>query len=88
LGKLDGGKKATSKMESTAMDRFKQMVSRAQLEASDITLDSVHQNAINCIRVYERSEKEVTKITTSGLDGRLVVWNIRDLTTQLSNLRI
>jgi actin related protein 2/3 complex, subunit 1A/1B len=70
------------------MNMFKQMVSRAQFEASDIILDSVHQNAMNCIRIYERSGNEVTKIATSGLDGRLVIWNIKNTLSEFANLRI
>jgi actin related protein 2/3 complex, subunit 1A/1B len=88
LGKMDVERRSTQPVSGTAMKMFQQMVSRAQSEASDISLDSVHQNSINCMRVYERSGNEVTKIATSGWDGRLVIWNIADITSQFSSLRI
>ena len=88
LGKIDVERKSSQPVLGTAMKMFQQMVSRAQSEASDIGLDSVHQNSINCIRIYERSGNEVTKIATSGWDGRLVIWNIANLVSQFSNLRI
>jgi len=39
------------------------------------TLSTLHQNCITCLRPFEGTGKDVKKFTTSGLDGKLVVWN-------------
>jgi len=39
------------------------------------TLSTLHQNCITCIAPYEGKGSEVSKFTTSALDGRLVLWN-------------
>jgi actin related protein 2/3 complex, subunit 1A/1B len=38
---------------------------------------TVHQNTINSVRPYEWGDNgEVARVSTTGVDGRLVVWNV------------
>lgn len=39
-------------------------------------LPTVHQNTITSVRAYAGSAGQVTKVSTSGVDGKLVVWNV------------
>ena len=43
-------------------------------EASE--LFTVHQNTIRSVRVYEGAGGEVARVSTSGVDGKLVVWDV------------
>lgn len=68
------------KKESTgisAMKIFQSLDRNLRTENDDANLQSVHQNAIACICVYEGDKsKVVRKISTSGLDGQLVIWDL------------
>ncbi|KAI9010150.1 WD40-repeat-containing domain protein [Hyaloraphidium curvatum] len=78
VDKLDGGdsKKAAS-TGSTAMNMFRQMDSRAQAAAPAESLPSVHQNTITSVRKFESSPAgDVSKFSTTGVDGLLVVWQL------------
>lgn len=44
----------------------------------DTSLSTVHQNTITMLREYERDEGGVTKIVSSGMDGKIVIWNVGD----------
>lgn len=53
---------------------FKQMDLKGKTK-DDTKLTTVHQNTISTIRVYEGSGGAVRKFSTSGVDGRIVIWN-------------
>lgn len=74
--KLDKGK---DKVESgsSAMSKFKLLDSRSQAAGDDTALNSTHQNTITSIRVFETTGSEVRKISTSGVDGKLVIWRLQ-----------
>jgi actin related protein 2/3 complex subunit 1A/1B len=42
----------------------------------DTQLKTVHQNSISTVRAYAGSSDAVSQISTSGVDGRVVVWNL------------
>lgn len=42
----------------------------------EIELPTVHQNTITSVRAYAGSPGQVAKLSTSGVDGKLVVWNV------------
>ena len=37
---------------------------------------TVHQNTITSVRAYEGGPGAVTKVSTTGIDGKLVIWNV------------
>ena len=49
--------------------------------ACEGTQDSIHPSPITQISVYSSSGREVFKFCTSGMDGRLVIWDCRYLVT-------
>lgn len=80
-GKLDQTQKKESAGKS-AMKMFQSLDRSMRTENEDANLDSIHQNAIACICLYEGDKRSgVRKISTSGLDGQVVIW---DLTAGLS----
>lgn len=54
---------------------FKQMDLKGQSK-NDTQLRTVHQNTINTIRVHTGQADNVQQISTSGVDGRVVIWDL------------
>lgn len=72
-----GGKAGGQQEEESARNMFRAMDLRGRTGGNDNTkLPTVHQNSINKLRSYAESGGQVTKISTAGVDGRVVVWNL------------
>jgi len=59
--------------------------------SAESELSTVHQNTITSIRPYEGVPGNVTKVVTTGVDGKLVVWDVSavgDMTTKLGQTRL
>lgn len=74
----------------SAMRKFRDMDKRAIVEntTGDTLLDTIHQNTISEIRVCSDSKAGAEKISTVGVDGLMVVWDLKSLEGSLSGLRI
>lgn len=88
-GKLDQAMKKEATGIS-AMKIFQSLDRNLRTENDDANLQSIHQNAIACICIYEGDKNSgVRKISTSGLDGQLVIWELSaGLTRSLQGLKI
>ena len=64
----------TNTREDSALNMFRQMDLRGK-GRDDTVLSTTHQNTINTIRVYEGNAGAVRKFSTTGVDGRLVIWS-------------
>lgn len=69
--KLDNSQKRQAAGLS-AMKKFQSLDRQARTESNDSALDSIHQNTITCVRRVSDTE-----FSTSGLDGQLVVWDLK-----------
>ncbi|KAF5292909.1 hypothetical protein FQR65_LT11161 [Abscondita terminalis] len=85
--KLDTSQKKEASGLS-AMRKFQSLDKQARVEVSDTSLDSIHQNAITCLCIYEGTKVSGTKLSTSGLDGQLVIWNLNSLEKEIKGLKI
>ncbi|KAI8050484.1 WD40-repeat-containing domain protein [Syncephalis plumigaleata] len=69
-------KKATN--TNSAFNMFKQMDSRGitskNSSQGNTELNTLHQNTITMVRVFQHANDTVSEFSTSGVDGRLVVW--------------
>lgn len=45
-----------------------------------------HTNAITCIQVKKQENGICKEISTSGLDGKVVVWNMQAILTKMNLL--
>jgi actin related protein 2/3 complex, subunit 1A/1B len=61
--------------EESALNMFRQMDLKGKGNKDDTQLSTTHQNTINTVRVFEGSASGVRKFSTSGVDGRVVIWN-------------
>lgn len=70
------------RLNSAAFNTFRNADFRGQggstdgASSNESELMTVHQNTITSVRAYEGSPQQVTKVSTSGLDGKLVIWNV------------
>ncbi|KAG9593282.1 actin-related protein 2/3 complex, subunit 1, partial [Aureobasidium melanogenum] len=77
VGSLDSTSKsgAANQRDESALNMFRQMDLRGKV-IDDTQLKTVHQNSISTVRAYAGSPDAVRQISTSGVDGRVVVWNL------------
>lgn len=61
--------------EESALQMFRQMDLKGKVK-DDTQLSTTHQNTINTVRVFEGSGAAVRKFSTSGVDGRVVIWSV------------
>lgn len=73
--KLDQSQKRENSGIS-AMRIFQSLDRNSRSENTDTNLESIHQNAIACICLYNGDKNSAKKISTSGLDGQLVIWDL------------
>jgi actin related protein 2/3 complex subunit 1A/1B len=93
------GSSPVGRLNSAAFNTFRNADSRGlgsspgggtQL-ATDTELFTVHQNTITNIRPYEGTPGAVTRVSTSGVDGKFVIWDVNavsGLGTKLKTLRV
>lgn len=59
------------------MRKFQSLDRQARIEINDTELETIHQNAITCLCIYRGKSGAATKISTSGADGQLVIWDLQ-----------
>lgn len=73
----------------SAMSRFRDLdkkgVSGTETVAS---LKTLHQNTIMQVSVYEGTKSRCSKIATSGVDGQLIIWDLKSLESSMAGLKI
>lgn len=60
--------------EESALNMFKQMDLKGKASNEDTKLHSTHQNTISTVRRFGESGGNVSHFSTSGVDGRVVIW--------------
>ena len=75
-GSVESKKAVSNAAEATARDMFRQMDLKGRNAKEDTQLNTTHQNTIATVRVFEGSASGVKKCSTSGVDGKVVVWNV------------
>jgi len=80
VGSLDSSKgthrHTGQRNQIEAFNRFRQADSRgSQSEEDTELLATVHQNTITNVRAFEGGAGQVTRVSTSGVDGKLVLWD-------------
>lgn len=86
VAKLDDFQKKETKGIS-AMKKF-QFLDKQAIDSDDTCLNSVHQNAITCIRTFTGTKAQTKKFSTSGMDGLVVIWDIDSLERSMKGLKV
>ncbi|KAK3677558.1 ARP2/3 actin-organizing complex subunit Sop2 [Recurvomyces mirabilis] len=79
LEKTEASRPGLEQREESALNMFRSMDLRGQRGGvqEDTKLKTTHQNSINTLRAYQGGNGgEVGQISTSGVDGRVVVWKL------------
>lgn len=72
-----GGGATDGLQEESARNMFRQMDLRGKTSRDDTQLKTIHQNTIQTIRPYRGGNgTPVSEVSTSGVDGRVVIWSI------------
>lgn len=87
LGKLDSaGKHTTSDAPAafSARDRFRQLDTKKQADSPDGVIEArtVHVNDIKEIRHFAGDAANCPKFSSVGHDGKLVIWNLSQITPE------
>lgn len=70
-------KKSGNIKEDSALNMFRKLDTTGEVnESRDISLPTIHQNTITAIRPFAYSGNKVTKVSTSGLDGKVVIFDV------------
>lgn len=82
-----GGNTSVGRLKTGAFATFRDADSRGQSSISgsgspsaDTKLLTVHQNTITSVRPYQITGDTVTRVSTSGVDGNLVIWDAQAIT--------
>ncbi|KAK2504618.1 hypothetical protein MC885_018227 [Smutsia gigantea] len=78
VSKLDIPKQSIQRNMS-AMERFRNMDKRATTEDRNTALETLHQNSITQVSVYEVDKRDCRKFCTTGVDGAVAVWDFKVL---------
>lgn len=87
VSKLDIPKQSTQRNIS-AMERFRNMDKRATTEDRNTTLETLHQNSITQVSIYDGDKSDCRKFCTTGIDGAMTIWDFKTLESYVQGLRI
>uniref|UniRef100_A0A672Z5H0 Actin-related protein 2/3 complex subunit n=1 Tax=Sphaeramia orbicularis TaxID=375764 RepID=A0A672Z5H0_9TELE len=87
VSKLDLPKQSIQRNIS-AMERFRNMDKRATTEDRNTALDTLHQNSITQVSIYEGDKRDCRKFCTTGIDGAMTIWDFKSLEASIQGLRI
>lgn len=76
VAKLDDANSKQAAGPLSAKDRFKQLDTKAT-EVVETVLASLHQNSITWLTAHTGGQGKCSKLSTSGMDGQLVIWDIK-----------
>uniref|UniRef100_UPI00358FD9E8 actin-related protein 2/3 complex subunit 1A-like n=1 Tax=Myxine glutinosa TaxID=7769 RepID=UPI00358FD9E8 len=87
VAKLDMPKQSTQRNMS-AMERFHNMDKRALSVQQDTALETLHQNSITQLSIYEGGKDRCRKFCSTGMDGALALWDFKTLESSIEGLCI
>ncbi|MGH0176513.1 UNVERIFIED_CONTAM: hypothetical protein FKN15_009908 [Acipenser sinensis] len=76
IGKIDLPKQ-NSKVNMSAMQHFRNLDKKATTENENTDLETLHQNSISQLCIVEGDRSKVTKFSSVGLDGDMVIWDFK-----------
>jgi len=76
--RLDDAGTGGAKTDAGKNNAFKVFQNKADVGEStrSATLDTKHQNCVNCVAAFAEKGNKVTEFSTSGLDGFVVLWRV------------
>ncbi|KJA27143.1 hypothetical protein HYPSUDRAFT_988836 [Hypholoma sublateritium FD-334 SS-4] len=85
-----GSHGSVGRLNTGAFAAFRNADTRGQSGSASAHVDSkpltTHQNTITNVRAYDYSAEGVSKVSTSGVDGLLVIWDVDSVTALTGRL--
>jgi actin related protein 2/3 complex subunit 1A/1B len=78
VAKLDVPPENKSAGVSSAFQKFRNFDRNASESTTGLQLKTIHQNAITQLLPYTGRQENVTKFTTCGIDGQVVLWDLQN----------
>ncbi|VEU20989.1 DEKNAAC101794 [Brettanomyces naardenensis] len=69
-------KKRNYNENQSALNMFRQMDLKGSSDTASSSLLTIHQNTINVLRPFQGTSGEVTKFSSSGNDGKVVIFDV------------
>ncbi|EGW09822.1 Actin-related protein 2/3 complex subunit 1A [Cricetulus griseus] len=87
VSKLDVPKQSIQ-CNMSAMERFRNMDKRATTEDGNTASETLHQNSVAQVSIYEVGKQDCRKFCTTGIDGAMTIWDFKTLESSIQGLRI
>jgi len=88
VSKLDENKEAGDQKIS-AMMHFRSLDKKGTTQDNNsTTLNTTHQNTISQLNIHSGNKAAVSKFSSSGTDGQLVIWDVKSLESAIAGLKI
>ena len=86
LGEVDAREEKKKVSKFSALAKFQNLDSRGTSSSDDLTtsVQSLHQNAVVEIELYEGDAASATKFSTVGMDGKVVIWDLDEVAKRIS----
>ena len=82
-----GSSPSVGRLKTGAFATFRDADSRGHSSTTtDNKFLTIHQNTITNVRAYEDKGNGITKVSTSGVDGILVIWDVNAVTALTGRL--
>jgi len=90
MAKLDQPAKKSGDEEETmsAMQRFRSLDKRATTGGKESKSSTTHINMIKQLSVYAFDGGNASKIASAGMDGKIVIWDLKTLEKAISELKL
>lgn len=72
----------------SAMSHFRNMDKKASSGEKSAELKTQHQNTITQVSVFEGNKDKCKRVSTSGVDGSLIIWDLMSLEKSIQALKI
>ncbi|KAK1343680.1 hypothetical protein QTO34_014233 [Cnephaeus nilssonii] len=72
----------------SAMERFYNMEKRATTEDRNTALETLYQNSITQVSIYEVDKQDCRKFSTTGISGAMTIWDFKTLESFIQGLQI
>ncbi|KAL6039196.1 hypothetical protein STEG23_012220 [Scotinomys teguina] len=80
--------KQSIQCDMSAMECFCNMDKRGTTEDCNTALETLYQNSITQVSIYEVDKQDCGKICITGMDGAMTIWDFKTLESSIQGLRI
>jgi len=88
VGKVENSENKKEQGQVTAMKRFQSLDRHAKVNDDDVELGSLHQNTVTGLKIHSGSKENAMTLSSSSVDGQIIIWNLPTLIRQMQKMAI